>query len=305
MGLARFAADAMATRFELVLEAEGEARQRGIAEEVFEEIRHCEASWSAFARESVISRVNREAHGSVVVVDSATFELLEEALRVAVQSDGCFDPTLGVLMERHGFRGAQEEGAGTGSWGSSAVQLDPQTRGVSLGAEGLRLDLGGIAKGRALDLAAEVLRDHGVERALLHGGTSSVLGLGAPAGLPGWRVALSSDDGAPIAVLRDRALSVSASTGRASAAGGHIIDPHSGAPCQLSAMAAVISTSASLADAWSTALCVAGERVLSLPSDCQALCQGPLQGEPWRPGGTLTDQFILPTQPAQGQALPA
>lgn len=107
-----------------------------------------------------------------------------------------------------------------------------------------------------------MLRSSGVSSALLHGGTSTVVALGAPPGEPGWRVAVETAPGsgpAPVAVLRDAALSVSAPHGRTLADGsGHVLDPRTGAPAEGPGVAAVIASSARWADAWSTALLVLG-----------------------------------------------
>jgi thiamine biosynthesis lipoprotein len=118
----------------------------------------------------------------------------------------------------------------------------------------VELDLGGIAKGHAIDLAARVIRQAGVDRAFVHGGGSSGIGLGeAPAGP--WRVALGPERGAPIVELRDQAFSVSTTVERS-----HIVDPTTGRPVAGPRRAAVVGPSARLADAWTTALVVRGQR---------------------------------------------
>jgi len=260
----------MATRFELVLEGRDAVRMRALAEEVFEEIQLCEESWSLFLPGSLLAKVNREAASRPVDLDPLTFELLREALEVARLSGGYFDPTLAPLMERFGFR-SEDRTSDAMSWGADAVLLDEEAQTVAFTKSGLALDLGAIAKGRALDLAADILRERGVQNALLHGGTSSVVALGTPPDEEAWRVALTPEDDAPCALLRDQALSVSANRGRTNDSGGHVIDPLRGEPCRVHSTAAVIADSASLADAWATALCAAGERELELPGDLCAL----------------------------------
>lgn len=292
MVIARFAASAMATRFELVLEGDQESRLRGISEEVFEEIHHWENTWSLFLKESVIARVNREAHAHPVVLDSQTYSLLEEALQISRASQGAFDPTLGSLMERFGFRDSRGD-ADEPRWGAEGVVLEAPTRRVSFRVEGLRLDLGGIAKGRALDLAVDVLRDHGIECALLHGGTSSVYGLGAPSGSDGWHVALDGEPGAPVALLRDCALSVSCTAGRRAEAGSHLIDGLAGEPCATPGQTAVVAPASSTADAWATALTVAGDRELTLPPDLQALRRRASDGADWQALSPSSTRFRL------------
>jgi thiamine biosynthesis lipoprotein len=303
--IARFATSAMATRFELVLEGGDEVRLGAIAEEVFDEVRECEARWSVFDRASVVSRLNREGPGASLRVDGATFELLEEALAIWRESGGWFDPALGSLMGRWGFRGdaararqpSTDVGESTDEPGWVPYGLDPVGRTVHSLRVGSALDLGAIAKGRALDLAAEVLRDQGVERALLHGGTSSVVALGAPEGADGWSVALDDTPQAPRALLRDAALGVSSNTGRRNTSGGHILDPRSEAPTTGESVVCVVAPRASSADAWATALCAAGEVELSLPEELFALArpQSPPDHAPdsWRPLTVRTDPFLF------------
>jgi thiamine biosynthesis lipoprotein len=135
--------------------------------------------------------------------------------------------------------------------------LDPDRWTISL-LPGTAIDLGAIAKGHALDCAAGVLRAAGVTSALLHGGTSSVVAIGAPPGSPGWQVAVGLETGTPVVRLRDSALSVSdASSQRGgSSGGGHILDPRTGRAAACGGRVVVVGPSARLADAWSTALAV-------------------------------------------------
>lgn len=299
MELVRFAASAMATRFELVLEAQESAGPRALADEVFEELRRREACWSAFEPSSVVARLNREASTGWVAVDEETFLLLAEARRVFEESGGAFDATVGALMEGFALRGEGARGEAARDelktpWGCGDLLLDEGRRRVRFARSGLRLDLGGIAKGRALDLAVELLRDHGVERALIHGGTSTVVGLGAPLGEPAWRVALGPGPAAPVALLHDSALAVSRALSRRGPDGGHLIDPRHGRPLARESTAAVVAPRASTADAWSTALCVAGEACPALPAELAALRRAGAADASWRPLSAELGAFQFP-----------
>jgi thiamine biosynthesis lipoprotein len=150
-----------------------------------------------------------------------------------------------------------------------AIELDRAGRTIRFTDERVTLDLGGIAKGHALDEAAAVLREADVDCALLHGGTSTAVAIGAPPEHDGWRIALRSDGLRRTIVLRDEALSVSAPHGRTVERDGmtigHVIDPNSGRPVSHAALAAVTGPSARRADAWSTALLVTAFRPASMP----------------------------------------
>ena len=243
MHQARFATAAMGTRFELVLFSEEPAQHRAAAEAAIEEIEAAHRRYTRFAPDSLVSHINRTAAHTPVRLDVDTFAMLEDALRVELGSGGAFSITTQAPLPspsplpRPGFA------------------LNAADRSVTLLHDEARIDLGAIAKGHALDIAAALLREHGVTCALLHGGTSSVVAIGAPPGEEGWRIALGPEPDAPTITLRDAALGVSATTERP-----HIVDPRTGAAAPPNRRAAVIGPTARLADAWATALVVLGER---------------------------------------------
>lgn len=264
----------MGTRFELVL-ADGEdpARLRAIGEAALEEIRVAHDLLTRFTPGSLLARLSICPAGRGVSLDRDTFQLFVDAVQVWTSSGGAFDPALGT--------------------GMAAIHLDAAHQSLTLDHQGVRLDFGAIAKGHALDLATRVLRSGGIVAAFLHGGTSSVVGLGAPAGRPGWPVRLASlsapgstssgtDAAATTAgtpgtdpaigvttadlpvVLMNQALSVSAAwTGNPHPT----VDPRTGAAVPVPRRAVVVGPTARLADAWSTALLVLGERPAVLGSE--------------------------------------
>src|SRR5262249_46400034 len=151
-----------------------------------------------------------------VRLDPETFGILRAARRVWEESDGAFDITMAGLMRRLGLHDGSSSARAEETWGMDALVLDEPAHTVAFARAAMSIDLGAIGKGHALDAAAAVVREAGIATALLHGGTSSVVGIGAPEDQPGgWRVALGeAGTGAPVVILRDRALSVSGQHGR-------------------------------------------------------------------------------------------
>lgn len=262
----------MGTRFEAALFGAGgmgEPELRAAGEAALDEIDTFHAAFSLFRKDSFLTFLNERAFEKPVRVDPDLFDLLILCREVFSASGGAFDPTIGPLMRCWGFRGEEPTvpDAGTldrvrGHVGFDRVTLDPAARTVRFEKAGMCLDLGAVAKGFALDRAAEVLQEAGIESALVHGGTSTVLALGRMA----FPVAIRDPrrEGGALRVVRleNRALSVSAPHGRAFESGGellgHVMDPATGAPARGASLAAVTARSAALADAWATALLSAG-----------------------------------------------
>lgn len=272
----RLATEAMGTRFELVLHGEDELFLRAAGEEAIQLIHEQHTRLSAFEPGSLVSRINSLAHQRALPVDAELWDLLTLCAQVWQESGGAFDPAVGSLMRRWGFRGDPAEGAGPDASGErpsfGAVRLDSDRRSIAFQSGHVALDFGAVAKGFAIDLVADHLRQLGIERALIHGGTSTAIAIGAPPGQAGWLVRVAAPAQAPplTACLRDAALSVSSPLGRrAQSAGvevGHIMDPRAGRPASDRLLAGVVGSSAALTDAWSTALVVLGGRPASMPT---------------------------------------
>ncbi|MEM9666376.1 MAG: FAD:protein FMN transferase, partial [Bacteroidota bacterium] len=257
----------MACRFELVLHGDEPVRLRAAGEEALDEIDRLEAQLSIYRPSSEVSQLNARAAAGPVRVEPRLFALLQHAHALWALTDGAFDPTVGPLLRAWGFSGTSgprpsaivlaEARAQTGM---EHVVLDAGRRTVAFARPGVQLDLGGIGKGYALDEAARLLREAGVTCALLHGGTSTVVALGAPPDAEAWTVAVprtpvvsSPEDVAAAVALRDEALSVSAGWGKTVEVDGetygHVLDPRSGHPVKGATLSAVVLPEAAAADA--------------------------------------------------------
>jgi thiamine biosynthesis lipoprotein len=194
---------AMATRFEIVLHGTDPAALRAAGEDALNEIDRLENQLSLYRQGTEVARLNAQAAREPVRVTPTLFALLEHARKLSLESGGAFDITIAPLVRCWGFMdgtGRLPEAAklaeARANVGMHLVQLDPAALTVRFARQGVMLDLGAIGKGYAIERAAEVLREAGVTSALLHGGTSSVYGLGSPPGMNGWKVAVRRPPGA-------------------------------------------------------------------------------------------------------------
>lgn len=276
-GIVRLACRAMNTRFEVALWGRDEMYLAAAGEEALREIQALDQQLSFFRDDSDIRELNVYAARRAVPVEPRLFRLLERARDLSAATGGAFDLTVAPLLAAWGFRGqagrvpAEEEvEAARAVTSMELVELDPASLTVRFRREGVRLDLGAIGKGYAIERAAGILRDCEVGGALLHGGTSTVQAIGnQPDGSP-WTVAVQDPSDAEKALaslpLRDTALSVSAVHGKFFTEGdahyGHVLDPRSGRPVQGALLAAVRCDSATDSDALSTALLVLGSGFL-------------------------------------------
>jgi thiamine biosynthesis lipoprotein len=224
MTTVKLAREAMRVRFELVLRGEDSVRLRAAGEEALEEIAAVERLLSPFDAQSDLFRINAEGFSHPVAVSGPTATFLSRAQELTEATGGAFDLT------------ATSGGAG--------FSLESET--VSLPTPATRLDPGGLGKGWALERGAEVLSEMGVGSALLHGGTSSVVALGPES----WSVQVGSE----AISLKNAALSVSSSAARA-----HVTDPRTGLTITEIRTCAALCTSATDAEALSTALLVLGD----------------------------------------------
>ncbi len=236
-GVVRLATSAMGCRFELVLAGGPEPWLRAAGEEAIEEIEQAHRSLTRFERGSVVHRVNE---GATEPLDEELFELFALCERVREASAGAFDIRRG---------------------GTGQLVLDCGARTLAA-SDGATVDLGGVAKGYAIDQAVAVLQQAGITSAFIHGGSSSTAGIGfAPGGEP-WRVLVEHPAGhEPVLVdVSDRCLAISGDQQQA----GHLIDPRTGSPCPAGSLAACVGASAAACDAWATALVVLGARPKAL-----------------------------------------
>jgi thiamine biosynthesis lipoprotein len=277
---------AMGTVLELSLASRDEASARKWIAEAFAEVARLEALLSRFVSGSDVSRLNRSAGEGAFDVDPATHGVLDRALKGSVLTGGAFDPSVGPLVElwweaarRDRLPSPAELEAARALVGAGKIRLSSDVRTsdvkasdapasdaqVELLRTGMSIDLGGIAKGYALDRLATSLRGRVDRGAVLSFGQSSAWALGSPPDGPRWRLLLRAPSGtwAGTVELRDQAMSMSSSLGQWSEIEGrrygHVVDPRSGRPLEHAFEAAVVAPDATWAEILSTALLVLGE----------------------------------------------
>jgi len=284
---------AMAGEFEICLPAAIAGEATAAALEALDLVQSLEGQLSFFKPDSDISAINREAAEAAVKVEPRLFALLQAAMRLWRESDGAYDLTAAPLWEVWGFARrlgtipspeqlAEAQSLVGGQW----VELDEEQETIRLLSRGMRLNLGSIGKGYAVDRAVEHLLAAGVSDFLVHGGYSSVAARGwaaGPAAIDGpsdsaaaaraaraarrpWKIGVKDPLRDELRLgqveLRDRALGTSGAQfqsfrhrGRRY---GHILDPRTGQPADGVLSVTVLAPTATEADALSTAFYVMG-----------------------------------------------
>ena len=277
--LYRFTHPAMGTEYTLLLYADTAPRAAEEAERAFTEVDDVESLLSNYQPQSELSRINRLAGEQTVTTDGETFAFLERSLGWSARSDGAFDITVGALMKSWGFfrssghvPSSVELHTTGDQTGWQRVHLDRAARSVRFDAHGLELDPGGIGKGFAVDRVVQLLREDGVQAAMLSAGSSTIYGLGAPPGQKGWRVEIpnpvpdTQHPGAVLStvVLRDDSLSTASCAEKHFVLAGHlychIMDPRVLRPVEERLQATVMAPSATDSDALSNVAFVDDDR---------------------------------------------
>ncbi|TVS05997.1 MAG: FAD:protein FMN transferase [Phycisphaerales bacterium] len=255
----------MAAEASVVLYARDEEAARAHAAAAFDRMNRLDAVMSDYRVDSELMRLAELPHARANEISDELFRVLLASIEIAEASAGAFDPTIGphTLLWREARRRGEppaderlNEAAKAVGWG--AVRLDARSREVTLAKPGMRLDLGGIGKGFAVDEALAELTARGVERAMVRLGGDIAVGR-APPGRPGWRIALPGDNAEHLD-LHHAGVSTSGDAHQHLDAGGkrysHIIDPETGRGLILSDTVTIVAPNATTADALATAISV-------------------------------------------------
>lgn len=166
----------MGTVFVIQVDAPEEVAAPAV-ERALDEIARLETELSEWQADSDIGRLNRQAGGEPVRVSQDVLRVVEAGIEVGRFSDGAFDISWAALFGLYDFRPGQARMADLDVVRARLplidyrrVQIDRDTRTLSLPSEGMAIGTGGIAKGYALDRAGALLREAGIENYMLFGG---------------------------------------------------------------------------------------------------------------------------------------
>jgi thiamine biosynthesis lipoprotein len=230
----------MGTRITVELWSDDRGKAEQAIDAVLDELRHIDESMSTYKPTSEVSQVNAKAAEGPMRISKELFDLLVTAKEYSVLTDGAFDITYASVGYLYDFRKHIHPDEAQIDKALPAVNfrhliLDPKNQTVQFSQKGVRIDLGGIAKGYSVDRGIDVLKSRGFTRAYVSaGGDSRIIGdrFGKP-----WMVGIRDPrkgEGEVITKipLTDAAISTSGDYERFFDEDGvryhHIIDPHTG-----------------------------------------------------------------------------
>lgn len=245
--------------------------RRAAIDEAFAAIAEVDRLMSNYREDSELTRINRTAAREAAPASEPMLSVLAAAQQVSDKSGGAFDVTIGPAVRLWGFHdkkphqpSASEIAAIRPAVGYRNLLIDRERRTVRFARQEVEIDLGGIAKGFAVEIAANVLRRRGLGGFIDAGGNQYLLG--TPPGKRAWTVGVKNPDRPDqlLGVVDSGETSVSTSGGYANFLTiggrryGHILDPRTLQPSEAALGVTVFGRDGTLADAVSTAAFVLG-----------------------------------------------
>ena len=260
---------AMGTVFEIVAYGDPAGRASSAIDQALDEVVRLDNVMSNFKPESDLSRMNHEAHFHAVRIPADLYQVIETSLAYSRLSDGEFDVSVGPVVDL--WKAALAGGAtptatqlaqARSCVGFEKIQLIAPDQ-IELRSDCMRIDLGSIGKGYAVDRAVAILRSNGIERAYIDAGGSTIYGMGTLPEGDGWLVHLRDPSNRldPQLKLISNSVSTSEQSAASTLSGdapGHIIVPGSGEPLRTRYAVSVTAKSATDSDALSTTLLLLG-----------------------------------------------
>jgi len=226
--LVKFSHRAMNANFEILIQHDDKTYAGQVARNAFNQVDRLESLLSRFIENSDVARINLLAPGDFAVVDPDTINTIRIAQKAWRLTGGAFDITIGTIIEAW-----KNNDASTAQkllaehTGMKQLELDDAFAVKVLGGN-VSIDLGGIGKGYAVDVIANMLREWDIKKAFIHGGASSVCALDGPDERKGWPITLSSPIDNSVIMRLEMKKEVLSCSGLQQ--GRHIINPFTGQP---------------------------------------------------------------------------
>ena len=266
----------MGTRIGVEVWHDDEQEAQQAIDAVLQEFRRLDQALSPYIESSELYRVNQEAAGRPVSISSEFYDLLETSLAFSELTDGAFDITFASIGYQYDYRAGvkpsdQAIAEALPLINYRLITLDPETQSVRFERQGVRIDLGGIAKGYAVDQGIEILRNQGIQHGLITAGGDSRL-LGDHRGRP-WNIGIQAPREkkglAAVLPLSETAVSTSGDYERFFESDGvryhHIISPRTGRSAGELRSVTILGPNTTRTDALSTSVFVLGlEKGLAL-----------------------------------------
>jgi len=266
----------MGTRCAVEFWSERPAEADSLANAAFDEMRRIDRLMSTYKPDSELSQLNARAANKPQVLSLELFGLIRDSLAYSRLSDGAFDVTYASVGYLYDFPSQRRPNTAAIRRALPGIdyrhlRLDEKRHSIFFERKGMRVDLGGIAKGYAVDRAMAVLKRGGITRAMVNAGGDTLIA-GDRFGKP-WVVGIRDPNERDKVALRlpltDTAISTSGDYERYFDEGGtryhHIIDPRTGDSARLLRSATVLAPTAMQTDGLSTAVFVMGaERGLAM-----------------------------------------
>lgn len=264
----------MGVKVTFVLYADRADTAEGAARAAYARFAELEQIMSDYRPDSEVMRLCDRAGEGPVKVSPELFTVVQRAVEVSALSEGTFDVTCGPIVKL--WREARKTkklpsptalSTAREVVGYRYLALDSAASTIDIGRKGVRIDLGGIAKGYACDEALRVLGENGVDRALVQAG-GDLAASGAPPGKLGWRVAIQGRPAEDAIWLKNAAMSTSGDSEQFVTIGGrrysHIVDPRTGYGLVDQVQVTVIAKDGLTSDSLSKALCILGPKAVPL-----------------------------------------
>ncbi|MEW8208981.1 MAG: FAD:protein FMN transferase [Candidatus Thiodiazotropha taylori] len=262
-------ADIMGTRISVELWHDDPTLGELAIAAVFDEFKRLDEKLSPYKSDSELSLVNRMAAESAIDISSELFHLLQESRKYAELTGGAFDITFASIGHQYDYRTGQKPDQQRTRQTLPLIdyrhiELDPERNRVRFLRKGVKIDLGGIAKGYAVDQGIALLRKRAIEHALISAGGDSRL-IGDHRGRP-WHIGIQAPRNkqamAAVLPLSDTAISTSGDYERFFEADGvryhHIITPQTGHSAKGVQSVTILGANALHTDALSTSIFVLG-----------------------------------------------